>query len=235
VASNDSRKVYWSSVYGEGKVKFDVNVGGVVDTLTRTMSFDEKFKTELETNISSAFNPFDSIKIELNVLPASYDLNKVRLYKDTNIVKDGFYVKDNKIIFNGPLEPAEDYKLILGEGAGISIYDSLSKVDTLLFATRRAEYYGALKIDLTTEKNGFIELVNEKAEVVYRGVKNATYTIEHLAPGSYSLRFIIDENSNGVWDSGDVLNHKQPERVSYMEDPVVIRSNWDVEIEWIHE
>jgi uncharacterized protein (DUF2141 family) len=235
IASDDQQKVFWNAAYGEGKIKFDVVIDGIVDTLTRTMSFDEKFKTELESNISSAFNPFDSIQIQLNVLPESYDLSKVKFYKDTNIIEDGFYIKDNKIMFDGPLEAAEDYKLILDEGAGVSIYDSLSNADTILFATRRAEYYGALKIDLTTEKSGFIELVTDKGDVVYRGIKSSTYLIKHLAPGSYSLRFVIDENSNGVWDTGDVLTRKQPERVSYMEDPVVIRSNWDVEIEWIHE
>ncbi len=85
-------------------------------------------------------------------MPKSYDLSKIKLFKDSALV-EGFYMEGNKVLLNGPLEPAKDYKLILDEGAGVSIHDSLSLADTLLFATRRAEYYSTERHFINTTDN----------------------------------------------------------------------------------
>jgi len=46
------------------------------------------------------------------------------------------------------------------------------------------------------------------------------------------LKAIYDVNGNGKWDTGNYLEHRQPERVFFYDRPVELRSNWDVEAAW---
>jgi hypothetical protein len=46
------------------------------------------------------------------------------------------------------------------------------------------------------------------------------------------MKAIADLNGNGRWDTGDYMQHRQPEPVFMYSLPVVLRSNWDVEINW---
>ena len=48
----------------------------------------------------------------------------------------------------------------------------------------------------------------------------------------YKLKIIFDENKNLKWDSGNLILKQQPEKVIYNVEPINIRSNWDLELEW---
>ena len=83
--------------------------------------------------------------------------------------------------------------------------------------------------------NYLLRVVNEK-DVVIRELKIAdvkTAKFDLLGPGTYRLKLIADENKNGRWDSGNYLQHKQPERVIYYINAVKMRSGWDMDVEWI--
>ena len=54
----------------------------------------------------------------------------------------------------------------------------------------------------------------------------------YLKPGDYYLRLFSDSNGNGRWDTGDYAQRRQPERVTYYPEKLVIRENWDTEITW---
>ncbi|NJM79836.1 MAG: hypothetical protein HC854_09870 [Flavobacterium sp.] len=43
------------------------------------------------------------------------------------------------------------------------------------------------------------------------------------------MRIFYDENKNGIWDTGDFLEKKQPEQIIYYPKGIDVRSNWDVE------
>ena len=49
--------------------------------------------------------------------------------------------------------------------------------------------------------------------------------------GSYDLRILYDTNQNGVWDTGIYGKIKrQPETVQLISKPLVVRGNWDNEV-----
>ena len=56
------------------------------------------------------------------------------------------------------------------------------------------------------------------------------FMISELEPGDYSFRVIIDENSNGHWDTGDKAEYLQPEKVDVYSTPTKVRANWEVEV-----
>ncbi len=78
-----------------------------------------------------------------------------------------------------------------------------------------------------------LELLSQE-EVLYRkhipsDVKKLT--IRELNPSSYKVRVLIDTNNNGHWDTGDIRQGVQPERVLYFDTPINLRANWDMEVE----
>lgn len=54
--------------------------------------------------------------------------------------------------------------------------------------------------------------------------------IDYLKPGTVGVRFILDENANGKWDTGLYLEKRQPEKIIYFPDKVIdLKANFDIE------
>jgi hypothetical protein len=53
-----------------------------------------------------------------------------------------------------------------------------------------------------------------------------------LDPGNYGMRIIIDNNRNGKWDPGVLLQKKQPEKIINYNTQVVLKAGWDNEVDF---
>lgn len=51
--------------------------------------------------------------------------------------------------------------------------------------------------------------------------------LKGLVPGNYTFRIVLDENNNGLWDSGNFITRLQPEGVHYYSEPIRLRPNWE--------
>lgn len=63
-----------------------------------------------------------------------------------------------------------------------------------------------------------IDLLNEKRDKVMRSYvidKDCTLPFPYLKAGKYSIRITEDLNRNGIVDTGNLLEHKQPEKVRF--------------------
>ncbi len=63
-----------------------------------------------------------------------------------------------------------------------------------------------------------MDLLNEKRDKVMRSYvveKDAVLPFPYLKAGKYSIRITEDVNKNGVVDTGNLLEHKQPEKVLF--------------------
>jgi len=137
-----------------------------------------------------------------------------------------------------------NYKLIVDKKAFKDIYRNTNDSILIGFRTRPETYYGNAKLDLVfaSLKNQYIiQLLDPSQKVVSEtvvtpkdklreGLKKLKY--DNLNPGKYRIRVISDSNNDGVWTSGNLINRVQPEKVAYYPDPITIRSNWDVVLEW---
>ena len=60
--------------------------------------------------------------------------------------------------------------------------------------------------------------MNEKRDNVIRSFiidKDQTLLFPYVKAGKYSIRFTEDLNNNGLVDTGNLLEHKQPEKVLF--------------------
>ena len=77
----------------------------------------------------------------------------------------------------------------------------------------------SLYLEVTGVKAKYIvDLLNEKRDKVIRSFiidKDQTLLFPYLKAGKYSIRFTEDLNNNGLVDTGNLLEHKQPEKVLF--------------------
>ena len=77
----------------------------------------------------------------------------------------------------------------------------------------------SMSLILTGVNNKYIvDLLNEKRDKVLRSYiidTDATLSFPYLKAGKYSIRITEDLNRNGVVDTGNLLGHKQPEKVKF--------------------
>ena len=86
---------------------------------------------------------------------------------------------------------------------------SLPKDDTL----------STLSLDMVGVRHKYIvDLLNEKRDKVMRSyiIENDTKLLfPYLKSGRYSVRITEDINKNGIVDTGNLLEHRQPEKVIF--------------------
>lgn len=77
----------------------------------------------------------------------------------------------------------------------------------------------SMSLVLSNVKNKYIvDLLNEKRDKVMRSYvidSDTTLPFPYLKSGKYSIRITEDKNKNGVVDTGNLLEHKQPEKVLF--------------------
>jgi uncharacterized protein (DUF2141 family) len=161
------------------------------------------------------------------------------LLKGKDTLKAEAVLAANKRTINFNYTFAEDstYSLFVKPNAVTDWFGQKNDTIKVNFSIRESRYYGTLNVKLTglPAGNYLLRVVNDK-DMVIRELKISDVTtakFELLGPGAYRLKLIADENKNGKWDSGNYLQHKQPERVIYYINPIKMRSGWDMDVELI--
>lgn len=210
--------------------------GQVPDT-TLNIHLNVKNKTtfELDKNITLKFNT-----------PISFDdTSKINMYtkKDTlekplkfRLVKDS--VISRKYILSHDFNEDSYYRLEVYPGAFKDIYGMVNDTSVIEFNTQKLDYYGKILANITGIDSTFqviaqIVTAQKDTEKVYREklIQNdQIIEFGYLPPKEFIFKIIIDQNFNGKWDTGEYLKHLQPEEVYYYDNPIKIRSNWDIEI-----
>lgn len=125
------------------------------------------------------------------------------------------------------------YKLVIQSGfAADTSGNTLEKSDTLSFITKRERDYASIKINfqnLERFTHPVLQFVSNNQVVASFPLKGSVFYQKLFAPGDYSLQILDDTNQNGVWDPGNYLLKRQPEKVLHIQQPVSMKANWDNE------
>ena len=107
-----------------------------------------------------------------------------------------------------------------------------NKNDTLNFSvsTVSKNNFGNARIILNNATYpAIVQLTDDKGEVKFSHYLTELKPVDFadIQPSKYYLRVIYDTNKNGIYDSGNYLKGKQPERVSYMKEPYEAKAGFD--------
>ncbi len=99
-----------------------------------------------------------------------------------------------------------------------------------IFRTKREEDYAKLRIHLPSKYAGkkFVLQVSTEQDTIYqKPVADTMVNFAFLQPANYTIRVIKDDNENGVWDSGNLFERKQPEIVIPYTNTIQLKAGWE--------
>lgn len=201
------------------------------DTYTRTIKF--------ENNLASGkIKPGTSLELTSNLPLTSINKSLVQLMVDsvaqTNFNFDIIDANNRVVRVNYPWRIKKRYSLLFKENAVTDIYGTKNKEISLDIELDEVENYGNLTLNIDradTSKSYIIQLLNEKKQLLKESPINANALLSYntISNGKYYVKVIEDINKNEMYDTGNVKNNLQPEKIWLYDKELIIRPNWDRE------
>lgn len=128
----------------------------------------------------------------------------------------------------------ESYRLFVDSAQIFSIYGKWNDLLETTFQFSAEDKYGHLYINIEgVSEPAFVEMLDANDKPVRKAiVKDKGALFMNLKPGQYYARLVIDSNENGIWDTGNYAEKRQPENVYYSKNVYVINANWRIEEDW---
>jgi uncharacterized protein (DUF2141 family) len=129
----------------------------------------------------------------------------------------------------------ENYRLSIDSAQIFSIYGKWNNTLETSFKVKPEDEYGNLYLIITgVSEPAFVELLNGSDVPVRKAkVEDGGALFMDLKPDKYYARLIVDTNENGIWDTGNYAEKRQPEEVYYLPRFYEIRANWSLpDEEW---
>ena len=145
-------------------------------------------------------------------------------------------IEENKVFIITALKEDVDYELFAYPNAFVDAYERTIDSTHLFFKVKPENKFGNLILHYEKESSvpHLLHLIKNGTvlEEIYITEKTKTINFKNLATGNYLLKSIFDANKNNIWDTGNYLNNKQPEKVKLYEGKIEIKAGWDVDLTW---
>ena len=195
----------------------------------------------MQVDAPSSMDLFDTISVTFN--EPVLDINKDMFFLDQKIdtvwnTVDFDFFPDSTNSLNyfirRPWKYGEEYRIEVDSAAIHSLYGKWNDFFTGEFKIKKEDEYGYLYLNINgVDTTAFVELLSSgDAPVRKAKVKDGGVLFMDLKPDKYYARIVIDTNDNGVWDTGNYAEKRQPEEVYYSPKMYEIMQNWQVEETW---
>ena len=131
--------------------------------------------------------------------------------------------------------PGIEYSLEVDSAAFEDIYGKVSKAYKQGIKVKTEDEYGTLKLNISGVEDSamVVMLLNGTDKVVKQTrVKNHVAEFRFVKPEKYYVSAFIDENGNGIWDTGSYAENRQAEAVYYYPREIECKAKWDVSQSW---
>lgn len=117
-----------------------------------------------------------------------------------------------------PYQTGYKYQVIFPENTFRDIYGRKNRSNTINIELPNTDKTGSITLNVkgVDESNYIVELVSSDKKQVFRTFnvdKDTKLYFPYLNAGQYTFRITEDRNRNGIFDSGNLLERKQPEKV----------------------
>lgn len=136
----------------------------------------------------------------------------------------------------------DEYSLLIPDSVFLNI--AFQGNDTLksTFKVADSSKFGTVIVELRDDAAPDYEYILELQTLdgkTYQRIRHAvageSYKLRYLPASRYRLRVTEDRNKNGEWDTGSLVQRRQPERIRIWEHPatgrdIMAKENWDVAV-----
>ncbi|MDF3077057.1 MAG: hypothetical protein K0S09_946 [Sphingobacteriaceae bacterium] len=177
--------------------------------------------TDLILTLSSPITAADPTKITLleDSIPKAF-----KFTQDTSSFR--------KYRVSYPWRNKRKYILDIGDNAFTGLMGGKNKSYSRTFTMDPDDNYTNLIVNVIPPDSGsyILQLVSKDIPVRSSALHgNKKIVFSGIAPGTYNLRVIYDQNNNGKWDTGNVKEQRQPEPIWNYAQEIILRVNLDDE------
>ncbi len=142
-----------------------------------------------------------------------------------------------KFQFEHQLKEDTRYEIIFSDSIFYSIYGLTNDSLGFAFSTGSLREYGSILLNVSLDNTAtpyIIQLLDAKERVLreFYLIESQQVQMDFLKPDTYLIKAIADRWPNRRWDTGVYTEGRQPERVYYFPDELIVRANWDIEKTW---
>lgn len=239
--NSDSVKL-WLKDLSFDSVKIAIKSDGkALDTVTFNRDKKETYTRAIQltdNSINGKINPYIPYQFFLNFPLAEIDPTKIKLLEDS-VARTNFTIeKDSSDVlayrFNYPWKNKSTYIITYGDNAFTELFGTKNKETKRTITPESKDEYATLKIKVDVpepNKSYILELLNDKKVVIRRDIITQKDTISYTnyKAGIYFARIVYDANKNGKWDTGNIKEQTQPEKIWYDTKEYSMKANWDRE------
>lgn len=135
------------------------------------------------------------------------------------VERDSLNLRKYIIRPNLKMQPGYEYFLKVPHRKFVDINGFFNDSTEVKVALPKDDKLSTISLVLNNVQNKYIiDLLNEKRDKILRSYvidKDATLPFPYLKAGKYSIRITEDVNRNGIVDTGNLLEHRQPEKVLF--------------------
>ena len=192
----------------------------------------EQYGFDIEFQYPLIEAAWDSLKLRIRNPRQQETMGKVRL------IKDSTNLRHFRVMPTEPFQVGYEYFLKIPHRGFRDINGFYNDSTELKVMLPTDEKLSNITLELSGVHNKYIiELLNEKRDKVIRSFivdGDGPVVFPYLKAGSYCIRMTEDINGNNIVDTGNLLEHKQPEKVRFykVNDKFLIKVLEKAEMVW---
>lgn len=234
--------VYWLSKNPESKMNFVVNINQKLDTLKPLYKGLPTGKDVTVLNFTDNLQagkllPNERFKITVSEPVDSINPAGIHFMTADSVEVEaiGYTVENVRTIRFDSLSSAVALVRI-DSGAVSSRFNHINaKPHWVSLKVLEPDYYGTLILNMDTlfQQAVFVDLLDEKNKVIRSVPFSKQLIFTEIIPGKYQVRIIFDDNGDGKWTTGSLIEKRSPEKVIYNKELIDVKSKWEKEVDWV--
>lgn len=221
------------------RIRFMLKNKNQNDTLSMFYSMNNKSSFKLE-KISQELIPKKNFSVTFNHPIKKINPEKILIIKNNKqIIPCKIHLSNfdkKKFYLNFPIDLGSFYDFELKNEALYDMFNVPNNLIKFSLQTRKQSDFAKLRLNIINppKKKFFLELVNTKGKVIERKNSNGCleFFFEHLNPGEYSFRILVDENENGFYDLADFKNKIYAEKTYLYSKHIFVPAFWEMQETW---
>lgn len=209
-------------------------------TSTATSSDAKSFSKSTDTK----HDIYQKYSIDFNRPCTIQNADLILLLEDSTVVNKSNYTltvdtKDKtKFLLNYPFKSNSKYTIQFKKAALLDLFGFTNEELKKSFVTLATEDYGSITINnkINADKNYVVQVLDANYNLVYTATLKKTdlnkkIILANYPAGTYHIQVIEDLNANQIWDTGNYLQGKYPEKIFSINNNLVLKAGWDAEVD----
>lgn len=211
---------------------FSVSAPSYSDTLVATIRTPKQDSLEISAKGSKNILFNKTYDLDSNIPLDSLNKKLISVIKDSISLPFEAKIDSNRMKVRFDFDKSEDtnYTVMLLPGAVTDFFGQKNDSIVKKGRTKEKADYGDIELTLKNAENFpyIVQLLDAKNTVLESrySTGETVFKFEYLNPSKYKVRLIEDANGNTIFDTGNYLKKRQPERVINYPREIEVRSSW---------